>query len=90
MLQVTSFIVEGSTTTLNGRRTKDLAKNVDAQLNGFLSGFKGKLVDVKVIPEFQGANGDYAFITVLYEADEPVQQKEEPVERHHEKTKSKK
>ena len=67
MIQTKSFIVEGNTVTLNGKRTKDIAQKVDTQMNDFLRGLKGKLVDVKITPMFQGASGDYAFITVLYE-----------------------
>jgi hypothetical protein len=75
MLQTKSFIVIGNTTTKNGVKVKDLAENVDRDLNSFLEGLSdrgGKLVDVKINTEFIGASGDYAFVTVLFEIDKPA------------------
>lgn len=75
MIQVKSFIVQGNTTTKNGVRIKDLGENVDRELNQFLAGLEGELVNVKINTEFIGASGDYAFVTVLYKADKAVPSK---------------
>lgn len=76
MKQVKSFIVKGDTVTRNGVQERSIAKNVDVQLNSLLEGLDGTLVDVKITPQFMGASGDIAFVTVIYEApDKPKSSK---------------
>src|SRR6185295_7003621 len=75
MKKVKSFIVEGNTVTHNGKKEKDIAKNVDLEVNKFLVNLEGELIDIKITPVFQGATGDYAFVTVIYDGKETREEK---------------
>lgn len=75
MIQVKSFIVKGETTTRNGVKIKDIADNVDREVNKFLENLEGELVDIKLNTEFVGASGDYCFVTVLYRAEKAATKK---------------
>ncbi len=91
MKKFKSFLVQGNTTTYNGKMKKDIAENVDKEVNQFLSTLDGVLIDVKATPILQGASGDYAFVTVLYEKEETVEEKPEvAVEEVEDKKKPKK
>ena len=73
MSQVKSFVVNGETTTRNGKKEKNIASNVDAVINEFISGVK--VVDIKTCIDFGTAGiGDWALVTILYEG-EPAQPK---------------